>query len=277
MNIHAFHNEATDDLFKTGVYTIEHKSAPGKYYVGSATTYGRKRMDQNGFWPRWRLHVNALKNNKHSNRKLQYIINKHGVDGIFFSIIDLCDSGICRHIENYWINMLQSCTYGYNLRASVGKLCGCPMTKEVRLKISNSNKTSPRYRRPVYQFSINGEFIKKWDSSVDVEKELSFKQHLIRYCCTGISNKTYNYIWLYNYNEIKDRLLKIKSKNTKHLRFYYKESSVKVMQFDKGNNFIKRFKSISDAKRKTGINLANISQCINNKRKTAGGFIWKKM
>ena len=48
----------------------------------------------------------------------------------------------------------------------------------------------------------------------------------------------------------------------------------KVVQCDKNNNFINTFESISDASRQTGITIQGISYVCNNKRKTAGGFIW---
>ncbi len=48
-----------------------------------------------------------------------------------------------------------------------------------------------------------------------------------------------------------------------------------VIQLDKNGAFIKRHLTLMDACRDTGINFQNISQCCNNKRKTAGGYCWK--
>ena len=48
-----------------------------------------------------------------------------------------------------------------------------------------------------------------------------------------------------------------------------------VIQFDKFGNQINTFKSLTEAAQQTGINLGNIGQVCNNKRKTAGGYIWK--
>lgn len=48
----------------------------------------------------------------------------------------------------------------------------------------------------------------------------------------------------------------------------------KIGQFDMKNNFLKEYKSISEASRVTGIQISNISQCANNKRNMAGGFLW---
>ena len=48
-----------------------------------------------------------------------------------------------------------------------------------------------------------------------------------------------------------------------------------IYQFDINGVFIKRYNSSQEANRETDINASHISECCNNKRKTAGGFIWK--
>ena len=48
-----------------------------------------------------------------------------------------------------------------------------------------------------------------------------------------------------------------------------------VVQYDLDGNEIARFRGQNEAGRLTGISGANISQVCNNKRKTAGGFIWR--
>lgn len=46
-----------------------------------------------------------------------------------------------------------------------------------------------------------------------------------------------------------------------------------VIQYDLNGNEIARYPSIAEAQRITKI--LHIYECVNNKRKTAGGFIWK--
>lgn len=48
-----------------------------------------------------------------------------------------------------------------------------------------------------------------------------------------------------------------------------------IIQYDLDGNEIMRFRGQNEAGRLTGISGANISQVCNNKRKTAGGFIWR--
>lgn len=50
---------------------------------------------------------------------------------------------------------------------------------------------------------------------------------------------------------------------------------INVYKYSLNNQFIERYKSIKDAGRKNNILPCNISNCLNNRQKTAGGFIWK--
>ena len=44
--------------------------------------------------------------------------------------------------------------------------------------------------------------------------------------------------------------------------------------FDKYNNLIEVYESISEASRRTGTTITSISYSANGKRKTGGGYIW---
>lgn len=49
-----------------------------------------------------------------------------------------------------------------------------------------------------------------------------------------------------------------------------------VQAFDKNGQLVMEFHSMCEAERQTGISQQNISNCISGKRKTAGGYVWKK-
>ena len=48
-----------------------------------------------------------------------------------------------------------------------------------------------------------------------------------------------------------------------------------VMQFDKSNNFISEYLSLTEASNKTGCSIGDICSCCKGKLKSAGGFIWR--
>lgn len=52
--------------------------------------------------------------------------------------------------------------------------------------------------------------------------------------------------------------------------------SYRLEQFSKTGEFIKEWNSPDDVVNKLGISKASLSQCVNGKIKTSGGFIWKK-
>jgi len=70
--------------------------------------------------------------------------------------------------------------------------------------------------------------------------------------------------------------------NCRFIEFYENKAesninSINVRQLDRKRRLIAVWSSLHEAERKLGIAYQNIWKCINNKRKTAGGFIWEKM
>ena len=68
--------------------------------------------------------------------------------------------------------------------------------------------------------------------------------------------------------------MKIKSKKQKK-EIKQNNKNLPIIQYDLNMNLIKEYPSIAIASKETGINKCNISACIKNRQKTAGGFIWK--
>ena len=52
-------------------------------------------------------------------------------------------------------------------------------------------------------------------------------------------------------------------------------NSKPILQFDLDMNFIKKWDCLQDAVNELGLSQPNLSLCLTNRRKTAGGFIWK--
>jgi hypothetical protein len=51
--------------------------------------------------------------------------------------------------------------------------------------------------RPILQFSLNGEFIKKWNSLQEIEDIYHINHTCISNCCSGKIKKSHNFIWIY--------------------------------------------------------------------------------
>ncbi|ASZ71935.1 HNH endonuclease [Lactococcus phage 96403] len=52
--------------------------------------------------------------------------------------------------------------------------------------------------------------------------------------------------------------------------------SKKVVQLDLNDNVLNEFESMRQAERETGASVSHISHCCNGKRKSAGGYKWRK-
>lgn len=50
-----------------------------------------------------------------------------------------------------------------------------------------------------------------------------------------------------------------------------------ILQFDLKGGLIREYKSTYDASRITGISIGSISHCLNNRTRSAGGYVWKKV
>jgi len=61
--------------------------------------------------------------------------------------------------------------------------------------------------------------------------------------------------------------------NGRHLRGAAKKSK-EVFQYDKNNNFLKRFTSAAEIQRQLGYGRGDIGECCKGKYKTAYGYIW---
>ena len=78
-------------------------------------------------------------------------------------------------------------------------------SKETREKMSKSmkenhadfnGKNNPR-ANPVNQYSLNGEFIKRWDYAKEASRTLDINYSSLISCCTGKYKSSGGYIWEY--------------------------------------------------------------------------------
>ena len=49
--------------------------------------------------------------------------------------------------------------------------------------------------KPILQFTNDGEFVREWKSTVDVQRNLGYAHQNISSCCTGKIKSSYGYIW----------------------------------------------------------------------------------
>lgn len=118
----------------SGIYSIQCK-VNQKLYIGSAINIGY----------RWDQHLRALKRKDHSNRKLQNAWYKYGADAFVFAVVEFVDNVddlLAR--EQYWIDLEEAVTKGYNLAPKAGSLLHFKHTDETKGKMSSAHIGLPR-------------------------------------------------------------------------------------------------------------------------------------
>ena len=189
-----------------GIYIIINK-CNGKYYIGSSKD----------IYKRWNSHISDLRRKEHCNKHLQSAFNKYGEENFSMFLIEKCELNLLLQKEEYWINKLQSHIHGYNIQQNpVRPLLGKKLSEETKRKLSISKigNKNPMYgrevsqeqkekmsllgkqsKKQVCQHSVDGNFIKLWNSGVEAATALNIGTSGISQCCNN-KIKTYKgFIW----------------------------------------------------------------------------------
>lgn len=67
---------------------------------------------------------------------------------------------------------------------------------KIGLKKGVKGKENPCSKK-VLQYDMQGNFIKEWGSTMDIQRELGIRNSLISACCKGLYKQSHNYIWKY--------------------------------------------------------------------------------
>lgn len=251
-----------------------------------------------------------MKKHRYSNDDfvIHKAIHKYDWNNFTYEILEVCTPEQLNEREIYWINYYDTQRIGYNMIPG------------------GSNSTWTTKARAVYQYNLNGNFIKRYNSAHEADRETGINYSSICACARGEIKHTNNYYW--SYNDLGEKIAPInKDKNESGIKQYsltgellncytsIKEASEKththqsaivsvckkqkksaggfqwqygndkmpiksiatvIEQYDLHHNLITTYNSVMEASKKTKIDDSCISNCILGRRKTAGGFIWKK-
>ena len=221
----------------TGIYTITNK-VNGKVYVGSVSR---------SFGSRWRVHKYDLRGQKHSNSYLQDSVNRYGIESFDFEILEECEPALCISLEQWWMNMLDSCnpSVGYNLCSVAGSSRGRKPSAETRKKMSD---------------------IRKGRKFSEEHKAAIGRAHKGRKKPRGYDAR--HFLGHHHTEESKQKIREAFSGAKNH-------RAIPVYQFSKSGEFIRRWDCGQDAATALDINSGNLYFCCKGGLKTSGGFIWR--
>ena len=228
---------------KIGVYCITN-IINNKIYIGSTTTNFRHRYLQ---------YCSGFKKELNNQPILYRAFRKYGFENFIFEIVCITTIENSLIMEQFYIDKGTD----YNSCLIAGSLQG--------LKHSINSKTRTikgglhHCAKPIYQFTLDGEFIKKHESLIDAIKEIGKTKkgssHLTQ-ACIGKTYSAFGYRWSFD-----EALIVRDNRLGKHKIQITKDNFVKI--FISHNEVVEYFNSIGYLKVKQG----SISNAIrlNNK------------
>lgn len=238
--------------------------------------------------------------------KVDHSRKKYGPENFKYEVLEIIDAETedllikkLNDTEIYWISKLD--TYRNGLNSTTGgqqnwseKMCfshvGKKHSEETKRKISEKNKLFwkdkvrqpsqksidfliERLSQPIYQYTINKEFIQEWMSAAEASKYLHIDESSIRKCCKGTNKQAGGFIWI-----LKDDFKTLSEINISNKERSLIRSIKKVLQKDASGNIVAIFNSCVDAakqfeKYKDGANA--ISKCCRGIKPSFANYYWE--
>jgi len=244
-----------------------HISPNGKYYVGITSQKPTKRW-QNGHGYKDGIISRAIKKYGWSNFQHEIIAsNLTEVEAKKFEIV---------LIEKLHSNDSQ---YGYNISAGGDGNKGLVHSAETRRRISMKKKEYYKTHKhpkckPVYQFDLDGNFIKEYESTKDAERQTGISRRNIAGVCNGKAYISHGYWW--TYKESVEDLMESKKHVAALLKFkkqsYGKHSQKPVNLYDLTGNFVAKFDSVVKLADYLNIHDTSVCNACKNGSITCGKF-----
>lgn len=206
---------------QSGIYKIKNKSNH-KIYIGSAKN----------IFSRWYKHKYLLRKNKHHNKKMQRAWNKYGEDHFIFEIVARCPSEYCIKLEQWFLDNLKpeynlvktaGNTLGYKMKPSQKKHLygnkyglGTTRSEETKEKMSawqRGRKLSKTHieniskgsSKKVYQYNLEGSFIKEWSSAKIAGDYFKVHRNSICMAALGKIQTSCNFKWSYKKSDFYEK------------------------------------------------------------------------
>lgn len=221
----------------------------GDFYIGQTKNSVNKRLN---------CHLsNAYKRNIHNN-KFYNAISFYGKDNFIIEVICEIDNSL---LDTEEIKHILDLKPKYNTSEggkSTKGFRGKKLTSGHLLKLKESNY------REVYQYSLNGDFIRKFSSQQEASMSFNKKKSTISNCVNGVQDTALGYIWKREY--LGDKISPLNKINSR---------AIPILQMDMDGNVIKKWDSMCAIEKQLNISASKICLCCQGKRKTTKGYKFK--
>jgi len=235
---------------------------------------------------RLKRHINSYNLLESWTKKNKWILNlkNKGLEPIM-NIIDEGDDYNINELESSWISYYEN--LGLRLTNMTKGGDGFDWTnRKHKIESVEKMKMNHPLRKEIIQFDLENNIIEIYNSSYEAEEKSGIIRSNIIRCCTGkyIQSKGYYFRFIDKYFCCKkskkepDLLVinkAIEEFNLNKVKYLTnmqiirqkisKKNSKSVIQYDLNGNILNEFKSMSEAKNKTGCHIGLISKCCNFK------------
>lgn len=200
---------------------------------------------------RWKEHKNG-----HGSQSLYKDFWEYGIKNFSFEILEECPEEELYKKEPEWIKYYNSYKDGYNENPG---------------GIDSNLQAIKKTRKEIYCYDLNGNFIKKYNSISEAERETGIPNSNISKAAKGIERAVAgSYQWRYTKEDYINPYIR-----TCHFKEKPVHCKKPVAQYDLNGKLINKFESIKEASEQTKVNKNSIGMVCNGQRKTAGKYIWK--
>jgi group I intron endonuclease len=168
---------------------------------------------------------------------------KYGFNNHIIEVLDIVPEELADEMEIHYIDIYKTYSklYPNGLNIAIGG------SRPPTMKGSDHYKA-----KEVYQYNLDGTFLKKWNCIRELCKQNGYNTSRI---CSAAKNGTSSYSYLWSYT-LKDMI---------YISLNSGKPSKAVLQYSLEGEFVNRYKSISEASNKTGINRRTIMKHLLNK------------
>lgn len=192
--------------------------------------------------------------------KLLNSIKKYGWESFK---VELLYNGVCSKLE---IDMLEEDFINKNWGDSILNL-----SKHANGFLHLSGKDNP-VSKCVYQYSKQGDLIKKWECCLDITKTTGLLNSYISQRCCNKNHFAYNYFWFYEEDNNSDYVINF-------INTYCKKpprNSKKVVQLTAKGDFIQEWESCTKAANYYNVKPSSISASTLELKYLCKGYKWVK-